>query len=70
MFPPPGIGFRDPEGVKARLLARLGHGGGFLDGLHAELKDSDIKWDGHFDSLFLLSSFSFLVSCEYCEIKL
>src|SRR5208282_6443559 len=47
MFAPPGIGFRDPEGVEARVLARLGHGRGFVDGLHAELKDSEVEWNCH-----------------------
>ena len=47
MFTPPGIGFGNPEGVETRVLAGLGHGDGFADGLHAELKNSDIEWNRH-----------------------
>jgi hypothetical protein len=47
MFSPPGIGFGDPEGVEAGVLAGFRHGCGFMDGLHAELKNSDVEWDCH-----------------------
>src|SRR5260370_20619406 len=47
MFTPPWVSFGDPEGVETCVLAGLGHGCGFVDGLHAELKNSDVECDGH-----------------------
>src|ERR1700693_1390847 len=47
MFTPPWICFCDPKGVETRVLTGPGHGRGFVDGLHAELKDSDVEWNGH-----------------------
>src|SRR5208337_2357444 len=47
MLTPPRVRFGDPEGVEACVLAGLGHGCGFVDRLHAQLKDSDIEWNGH-----------------------
>jgi hypothetical protein len=48
---PPRIGFGDPKGVEARIFASLGHGHSFVDGLHAELKNSDVKWNSHSSDL-------------------
>ena len=45
---PPGIGFGDPECIKASILAGFGHGDGFVDRLHTELQYTDIKRSGHF----------------------
>src|ERR1019366_9496610 len=47
MFAPPGVSFGDPEGVETRILTGIGHGHSFVDRLHAELKNSDVEWDGH-----------------------
>src|SRR4029077_15856385 len=58
MLAPPRICFRNPECVEARLLAGLGHGDGFVHGLHAQLQDTDIEWNAHEDSfLCQLGSF-------------
>src|SRR5882762_1645967 len=64
MFPPPGIGFGNPEGVETRILTGLGHGHGFLDRLHAKLKNSDVEWNSHSSSgfRFQVSGFRFQVS--------
>jgi hypothetical protein len=72
MLAPPGISLSYPKRVKPRILTGLGHGDGFVRGLHAELQDSNVEWDSHdfSGSILVFRSQETLIQSALAQIRI